>query len=260
MPRDGSCRPIRSERRAVPPAGVLTAFFRVYSRCSMNAEPFGGAFAEALGDYLLLLEKGYPARPALTLVSDRYRLGSTARIALYRGADTRAASAARAAKLTGTCRGKRLAVDLFNVLFTVANYLYGRTLYVSTDRFVRDNGEEFGRQRPGGVSDRAAKLVLEWLSGHEPAEAVLYADGRYETADGILSRIAPLLASAAVPAILVVSAAPDKELVSGTAEAIATADSVLISASAVPVLDAAGSIVTGQLAADLPDLGALAGY
>lgn len=226
----------------------------------MNAGPFAGAFVEALGDYLLLLEKGYPARPALTLVSDRYRLGSTARVALYRGADTRAASAFRAAKLTGTCRGARIAVDLFNVLFTVANYLYGRTLYVSTDRFVRDNGEEFGRQRPGAVLDRAAGLVLGWLAEQEPAEAVLYVDGRYDAADGILERLALPLAPASVPVRLVRSGNPDRELAAAEADVIATADSGLVAASAVPVLDAAGRIVTGPLAAVLPDLGALAGY
>lgn len=100
------------------------------------------AVRSAAADYRWLLDRGYPDKPAIKLVGDRYRLSREERGMLFRGVFSGADSARRAERLIDprASRGKALTVDGYNVLFTVWNYLAGRPVVAATDCFVRDIG------------------------------------------------------------------------------------------------------------------------
>src|SRR6056297_3344764 len=109
----------------------------------MKMDEFKGNFPFALADYLWLLDRRYPEKGSLKLVCDRYRLNAHQRTILYRGAASRGSKP----KLSFGPSAVELPVegglfiDTLNVVLTIANYLYGRYLFISIDGFVRDDGE-----------------------------------------------------------------------------------------------------------------------
>ena len=218
----------------------------------MNASVFSNGFVPALQDYLYLMERGFPVRQSLSLVADRYRLNSTQRVVLYRGADSHAASTGRASKRAESAKGRTLSVDLFNVLFTVSNYLYGRTLFISTDGFLRDNGEEFAKQEPGSVLERAAGFFFRRLVETEPSQVLLYVDTAYENSEEIIELVSHRLSAVPEPVRIMQRTNSDHDLMHITEGVVATADSVIIDSIEVPVIDAALGIVRADFSAEIP--------
>lgn len=84
------------------------------------------ALKAAIGDYRLLLDRGYPVTATIKLVGDRYRLDRSERFILFRGVLDEASSAFIRGKILVTLAPEsEIGVDGYNVLFTLINYRRG---------------------------------------------------------------------------------------------------------------------------------------
>jgi hypothetical protein len=104
--------------------------------------------AELIGaarDYLFLLNRGYPEKPSIELVGNRYRLDGTERIMLFRGICSESSACARRAKRAALTAGQTLYIDGYNLFLTLFNYRTGKRLFVGYDGFLRDAGGTRGR-------------------------------------------------------------------------------------------------------------------
>ncbi len=102
-------------------------------------------FEAAVRDYLLLLDRGYPEKRSRHLVADRYQLDRYQRSILYRGVFSSETNIARSQNRLDLPleTPMKVSVDFLNLLLLLMNYLYGRHVYIASDGFVRDDGENF---------------------------------------------------------------------------------------------------------------------
>jgi hypothetical protein len=128
--------------------------------------PFNDGLVHAAADYILLLDRGYPEKPSVALVGDRWRLSREERMMLYRGVCGRNMALERRSKLwiPGPAERPRLAVDAYNVLFTIINYRRGRALFLSFDGFLRDAGGIHGRLGDESLLEPLASDFLRFLA------------------------------------------------------------------------------------------------
>lgn len=130
-----------------------------------------GQFARAARDYRWLLDAGYPERASITLVGDRYRLSAGDRTALYRGVSSAEDSLRRSAAVRSGGFEARLLIDGYNQIFTIAHYLEGRRVFVSTDGVVRDSAGARGRVHCRGAFARAIEALAEAAAARIGGEA-----------------------------------------------------------------------------------------
>jgi len=90
-------------------------------------------FKQAIQDYSQLLEKQYPRKQILKLIGDRYLLDKPQRTMLSRGVFLYRDVENRQYKKTVSIAGRILYIDACNVLFSIANYLLGRLVFLSND-------------------------------------------------------------------------------------------------------------------------------
>ncbi len=95
---------------------------------------------QAVKDYYYLTERGYPRKGVLMLVGNRYGLSDTQRTILYRGIASETRYRRRKKKLISSqkIQDQNLHIDGFNVLTTIASYLLGKVLFISSDHILRD--------------------------------------------------------------------------------------------------------------------------
>ncbi len=204
----------------------------------------------AVNDYRLLLDRGYPETSVRELVGDRYRLPSAERRALYRGVSSLADSTRRAARreTVQPADVRLLGIDGLNVLYTIAAYLLGIPVFVSTDGFVRDVAALHGDDLPPPILGRAASLLVDAVS-HDVATTV-YLDQKADLAAAagrVLKQQRPDLVIRVVPSA-------DAALANQGDGGIATSDSSIIDRSTLPVRDLPAVILRGQFHGELPDL------
>ena len=139
-------------------------------------------FITAAWDYRALLEKKYPRKAVFRLVATRYALSAVERSVLFRGIHTDVTSSTRRSRITER-PGDELHIDGFNVVITVASYLVGHFVYLSTDGLLRDTAEV----KPASLStefiSRAAGLVSAYLEASRLSRAVIYIDKPVDGSD-----------------------------------------------------------------------------
>ncbi|HDQ13396.1 MAG TPA: DUF434 domain-containing protein [Sediminispirochaeta sp.] len=124
-------------------------------------------FEAAVRDYLLLLNRGYPEKRSRDLVADRYQLDKYQRSVLFRGVFSTKTNTARGRKRIDLPLDNSLpvSIDFLNLLLLLMNYLYGRHVYISTDGFARDDGENFTSFDNAHIFHGALGLLRESLPG-----------------------------------------------------------------------------------------------
>ncbi len=214
---------------------------------------FAPVFLPALNDYALLLDKGYPSRPSLQLVGNRYRLSGDERNALYRGASSSAAARRRNVKRDDTIRGRNLYIDGYNVLYTIYNYLTGRPVFISSDSYLRDTGGSHGRIANPRVFSQAMQMLQQYVHKKQPQAVSIYLDkavrrsGRHkQDIDGLFSCGGISFSTELVPSA-------DKALLESDNGVIATSDSVIIDRTQLPVADLPRIILSETCGADFFD-------
>lgn len=221
------------------------------------------SFLSAARDYRLLLDRGYPTAACLKLVGDRWALDKAARTVLFRGILPESLSAAIAARLVRALPpGARLAVDGYNVLFTLTNYRRGHPLFLGTDGLVRDAGGAHGRIQDPGLFLECARAAMERLADLGVAYAELYLDAPVSGSGTHAAALRDLLARAGVTGRVELAASADGPVrdfeggAAGRAQGFAaTSDSAVAIAARSPVFDLARDILETRYGAVFPDLG-----
>ena len=143
---------------------------------------FSENFKHALEDYSHLLNKKYPENAIHELISTRYSLSHFERSILYRGITMHETAEKRMNRIISTTKLKKqvLHIDLFNVLYTLAAYLRGFPVFISTDSLVRDASESHGSGDWEVHLLKSLELVMEDLDRLKIKKAVIYVDNPLE--------------------------------------------------------------------------------
>lgn len=209
----------------------------------MNAETLLSAtFKQALNDYYYLMNNHYPEKGTLKLVGDRYRLSTELRTILYRGISPEKEATIRKHRITKSPSGT-LAIDGYNVLFTLLNYRLGRFVFISNDGICRDAGSLFGKIRKESLFYECTELLIRYLSNYKLSAIKMFLDSPVY----LSSKHKKLLYEKAneyetdMDIILVKSA--DQQILQHTSGVLATSDSVIIDNSENPILDIPRTII-----------------
>lgn len=217
------------------------------------------AFCRAAQDYRFLVERRYSRASALKLVGDRYQLTAVHRSMLYRGVASMQEAATRGEKLTDEVQASSLHVDGLNVLYTIANYLYGRVLFVSTDGWLRDAGEVHGEgigppAKRGTILANAVSLLIDWLAERRPSEVELYVDEPVSLSGELAAHLRRALSEAKISGTARTVPSADFALKHVVDAVVATSDSTIIDACRCKVCDVAHRILDERFAPQFVDL------
>ncbi len=212
----------------------------------------------AIRDYRLLLDRGYPVKATVQLVGDRHRLERTERIILFRGVlDGTLSALIRSHTIASLTGEASMAVDGYNVLFTLANYLKGHPLFVGTDGLLRDAGGAHGRFGTEEAFLTAAGMMVDRLAGLKLRMASIYLDAPVSASGKHAAALRELCSRALVPVEVEVVPSADPFVRDHGGNAVATADSAIAASSCCPVFDLARDILERRFGASFPDLAAM---
>ncbi|MCC6014592.1 MAG: DUF434 domain-containing protein [Desulfurococcaceae archaeon] len=131
---------------------------------------------EAARDYRYLLDRGYPQKASLDLVSSRYGLERDERALLLRCIHRGSDAASVRSKTVRAVTGESLVVDGYNVVLTVASAIEGRQLFLCDDGFVRDLRSSYTKDFESPSVVLSLELVARSLRDLKPAEVLIVLD------------------------------------------------------------------------------------
>jgi hypothetical protein len=191
----------------------------------------------AIRDYRWLLDKHYPQRSSIQLVGDRYKLTGPERSILYRGVGDSISAINRYGKITTELSGKTIAIDCYNVLFTLMNYLMGKPVYISDDGLVRDAGEGRGRINNKRIFDKALKLLEGFIIDHSAKEYYLLLDEPISNSGKLAVDLAEFLNTSGVRGVAETLRSPDYVLQRFKNAIICSSDSIIIDRTECKIFD-----------------------
>ncbi len=230
-------------------------------------------FRSAVQDFYELLNKGYPERRTRHLVADAYSLTKSQRSALLRGVFSKIINERRmslrfspqTSENEGGTAPLDTAVDFFNVVYTVMNYLFGRDLYLATDGYLRDNGRDFSVIYREEEFGRALRIIAPVLSAPYIGKTKLLIDAGFSEKTGLPVPLGDygesLLKRTNTSIEVELTDRVDFLLSTGDTALTATADSHiidrLIPTENTKIFDMARQSIEGSFSPDIPDLGSL---
>jgi hypothetical protein len=197
------------------------------------------SFEDAAEDYSLLLNKEYPETPALKVVGDRYRLTGLQRMILFRGITSREKIAARSVKISNDIKGKKLFIDGYNVLFTIMNYLLGKTVFIANDGLLRDAGAAYGKVEDETFFYKAADLLFTFIKESGVITIVIYLDGPMPDSPAHIKELEAKMTKAGIDGKVILAKPADGELKKVCDGIVATSDSGIIDAIGGNIFDLA---------------------
>lgn len=212
------------------------------------------AFKQAMKDYSFLLDKDYPERPALKLAGDRYRLSGLQRTVLFRGITAAGKARSRQSKIFHLLKGKPLHVDGYNVLFTVMNYLLGKTVFISNDGLMRDSGGTYGGIEDETFFYKAVDLFLDFIKKSEVGPVIIYLDSPVSGSTSHKNELESRMHRAGIDGEVVLEKEADVRLKEVSDGIIATSDSEIIDAADCNVFDLARKCLEANYELDIPVL------
>jgi len=194
-------------------------------------------------DFRYLLNHGYPRKPALDLVGNRYVLTFEQRHLLHRGvfADADAESRRRRRRALGQIQGSNLSIDGYNVLITVEAGLCGRPLVLADDGFIRDISGLSGNFKQTETTEKALTLIFDELKRSKSKKILFLFDSPISKSGALAEEVRRQLNDARLPGDALAVKVPEKILI-GFPGVVATSDTAIIDASE-KVLDLAGHIL-----------------
>jgi hypothetical protein len=183
----------------------------------------------ALGDYCLLLSKGYAEPSSLKLVGDRFELNQRQRIAVMRCACSDRQLESRCGRRVdiGEARGKSLTVDGYNLLITIEAALAGAPIFVGQDGCCRDICGLHGTYRKVQETIPAVELVGRFLAEHTISPIQWFLDSPVSNSGRLKMMLFELAAKNDWNWQIELSINPDKELIACSG-IVATSDSIII--------------------------------
>ncbi len=220
----------------------------------------GNNFATAVREYFWLLNREYPEKRSRRLVADRYGLNRHQRTALYRGIFPDRVNRRRIEQslLPDEADGTALTVDLLNQLLLIMNYLYGRNVFIATDRFLRDDGENFSSFDSREFLLESLRIIGAALHTLKFTRIVFCIDASREASYRELLR-SPLRLLNQIHAGLtgieiVYPDSADRYLIEMPEVTVATSDSDVLDRCKKKVFDLAGYALVRRFSPHLPDL------
>jgi hypothetical protein len=198
---------------------------------------FNIIFRDSIADLIYLLDKGYPKKPAIELVGNRYRLDSDQRKILYRGVFDTESAARRKAKQCPLSRIERILIDGYNVLITLESYLKGKTVFRSLDGYVRDIAGQYGDYTFDDFTERSAKLLMQFMtegvikSSKHFTGGVLFLDYPVSRSGELAAYLRRLFENEHVPIEVSAVQSPDFLIIKGGIQkgtAVASSDTVIL--------------------------------
>lgn len=210
---------------------------------AMKRNPWTEELRKAKEDYFALLSKGYPEKASLKLVGDHFSLDTIQRMILFRGVAPVGSAQKRKERLLQSVSGKALAVDGYNVLFTIHNYLLGMPVFISNDGIVRDAGGSYGRVGNDAVFETAMKKFAASLSVTEASSVSVFLDSPVSHSGRHKEELEILLSEQGIPFSVSVVKSADFMLKLQKSLVITTSDSAVIDKTETQVFDLARFII-----------------
>lgn len=215
---------------------------------------FTDSFRQAIRDFSYLLENEYPRKAILKLIGDRHLLNKTQRTLLNRGIIKKKDAVNRFKKLAPGIKDSLLYIDTYNVLFIISNYLFGRLVFISTDGFIRDAGEAYGKLHREKVFQRAIELLMDFLEKTPPSEIIFYIDHPVAYSGELAEQLRKYLIYKNLKGNAFSVNNPDKELIIKNEGIIATSDSEVMNETICRLCDLPAMVLKSNYHLQLMDL------
>lgn len=201
---------------------------------------FSSDFNTAISDYFSFLQKKYPQKTILKLVGDRYKLSRVERSMLYRGISVQSQNTSRRGKLLKELSaGSNLVVDAFNQILTIASYLNGNVIFISSDGFLRDASEIHGKIFRSELLARSIELILRYCDSLNLNQLVFYIDQQVSNHEKVKHNLLNISSNYTIDCEIILSDEVDKKLKELLTGVIATSDSQIIEKSNLKIFDLA---------------------
>jgi len=210
----------------------------------------------AIRDYKTFLEKEYSQKRILDLVADRYGLSQSKKAVLYRGVSTDIKSSYRSRKrfFETLTQNHVVKIDAINQLYTLASYLEGNLVFISSDGFLRDASEIHGKSINRILVQKSAELVFTYFKKYTVKRIEFFIDRQVN--DNLI--IEKILESVFSPHTVVseikISDHVDKDLKTSTESLIATSDSQIIVSTENLIFDLAFHVLDDKYSLNIPDI------
>jgi hypothetical protein len=226
-----------------------------------NKNLITNAFKDALTDYYYLLNKKYPEKETLKLVGDRFRLTGVQRTVLFRGITSKKNALKRKTKLIPleNSKGKILYIDGYNVLFTIMNYLLGKTVFIGNDNILRDSGGTYGKIENETTFYQSANLLIDFIPGSALQEVTIYLDSPVSSSSSHLNQLEKKIQQKKIKGKIYLTRWVDHRLKQINEGVIATSDSQIIDQTPGKIIDLARNILENTYGISILDLGSLTG-
>lgn len=218
---------------------------------SYNLSLLDDRFIHACQDYFFLMNRYYPERGAIKMVGDRYKLTRDQRTVLYRGISSEHRSAVRRSLLVHDFADRSVAVDGYNVLFSLLNYRLGRFTFIATDNILRDAGSLHGRLKDESTFLECIGLMMEFLVGGKPAAVDVFFDSPVSHSQMHAGETRKIMEKLNIHGSCYVIRSADFALKNFPYEIVATSDTVIIEKADRPVIDLARMILEEKYQAEL---------
>jgi hypothetical protein len=215
---------------------------------------FTESFRQAIRDFSYLIENEYPRKAILKLIGDRHLLSKTQRTLLNRGIIKKKDAVNRYKKLASGIKDAVLYIDTYNVLFILSNYLLGRLVFISTDGFIRDAGEAYGKVHREKVFLRSVGLLMDYLGNTMPSETNFYIDNPVAYSGDLSEQLRRSLKDKNLKGNAFTVKNPDKELIEKTEGIIATSDSEVMNETICRICDLPAMVLNSKYQLQIMDL------
>jgi hypothetical protein len=213
---------------------------------------------EAMGDYTMLLSRGYAHVSSLKLVGDRFDLSQRQRLALMRSGCSNSQKLGRSSRRLAMDQlaGQPIAIDGYNVLITIESALSGGLLMRGVDGCIRDLASIHGTYRHVTETAPALELIGSALAQAGAAEMLWLLDSPVSNSGRLKKSMMELAARHGWKWDVQLVPSPDAQL-RKTCAVAATTDSAILDACG-RWIDLAGEIIASRLpGVRVVDLGAI---
>jgi hypothetical protein len=215
---------------------------------------FSDSFRQAIRDFSYLIENEYPRKAILKLIGDRHLLSRAQRTLLNRGIIKKNDAVNRYKKMASGIKDSVLYIDTYNVLFIISNYLLGRLVFISTDGFLRDAGETYGKLHREKVFLKSLELLMDFLEKAAPSEIIFYIDNPVAYSGDLAEQLRISLKDKHLKGNAFTVNNPDNELISKTDGIIATSDSEVMNETLCRIYDLPVMVLNSNYKLQLIDL------
>jgi len=184
---------------------------------------------EAVADLSWLMERGYAATSAVTIVGDRYSLHARQRMAVARASCGESSLSKRAGSVVAAeaLAGQPLLIDGFNLLISIESALSGGVILQCRDGCFRDIASVHGSYRSVEETDRALALIGEKLNRLGPAQVIWVLDQPVSNSGRLRARMIDTAEENGWNGNVELAMSPDKVLMTSSDIAV-TSDSTIL--------------------------------